>query len=89
MSGKKVYSSTGRARTVCVSNANTYEVLDTIPVGKRPWGTVISPDGEYLFAANGPSDDVSVVDLATDKEVTKVKAGTGPWGIVLVPNAKK
>jgi YVTN family beta-propeller protein len=86
--GKKVYVSAGRAGTVCVVDANTYEVLDSIKVGTRPWGIAFSPDGKYLFAANGPSDDVSVVDLATEKEITRIKAGGSPWGLTVVPNAK-
>jgi len=53
-------------------------LLDTIKVGTRPWGIVISPDGKLLYSANGPSNDVQVVDLATDKELTRVKAGSGP-----------
>ncbi len=86
--GKKVYVSTGRGGTVCVMDANTYDVLDNIKVGKRPWGITLSPDGKYLFAANGPSDDVSVVDLATDKEIARVKSPGSPWGIVAVPDVK-
>lgn len=86
--GKKVYASTGRGGTVCVVDANTYEVLDNIKVGKRPWGITLSPDGRYLFAANGPSDDVSVVDLTTDKEIARVKSPGSPWGVVAVPAGK-
>ncbi|HEX4343856.1 MAG TPA: beta-propeller fold lactonase family protein [Verrucomicrobiae bacterium] len=86
--GKKVYASTGRGGTVCVVDANTFEVLNTITVGKRPWGIDLSPDGKYLFSANGPSDDISVVDLATEKEITRVKSPGSPWGVVVVPTAK-
>jgi YVTN family beta-propeller protein len=86
--GKKVYASTGRGGTVCVVDANTYEVLNTIKVGTRPWGIAFSPDGKYLFSANGPSDDVSVIDLATEKEIARIKSPGSPWGVVAVPNAK-
>jgi YVTN family beta-propeller protein len=86
--GKKVYVSTGRGGTVCVVDANTCEVLDTIKVGSRPWGITLSPDGKYLFSANGPSDDVSVIDLATDREITRIKSPGSPWGVVTVPDAK-
>ena len=86
--GKKVYVSTGRGGTVCVLDAISGEVLNSIKVGTRPWGIAISPDGKYLFAANGPSDDVSVVDLATEKETTRVKSPGSPWGVMVVPAAK-
>jgi YVTN family beta-propeller protein len=86
--GKKVYVSTGRGGSVCVLDAKTGDVLNTIKVGTRPWGIAISPDGKFLFAANGPSDDVSVVDLATEKEINRVKSPGSPWGVVIVPNTK-
>ncbi len=81
---KKLYVSNGRAGTISVFDAHSYELLDTIKVGTRPWGIGLSPDGKYLFAANGPSNDVSVVDLGLDKEVARVKAGASPWGIAIV-----
>ena len=85
--GKKVYASTGRGGTVCVLDASTGDLLNTIVVGKRPWGIALSPDGKFLFAANGPSDDVSVVDLGMEKEIARVKSPGSPWGIVVVPIA--
>jgi YVTN family beta-propeller protein len=86
--GKKVYVSTGRAGTICVLDADSGDVLNTIKVGARPWGIDISPDGKLLYSANGPSDDVSVVDLASEKEIARIKAGERPWGVVVVPKAK-
>jgi YVTN family beta-propeller protein len=64
-------------------DAHSYELLNSIKVGARPWGIELSPDGKYLFSANGPSNDISVVDLTTEKEVTRVKTGTSPWGVTI------
>ena len=86
--GKKIFVSNGRAGTVSVLDSRSYELLDSIKVGTRPWGLVISPDGKYLFTANGPSNDVSVVDLQTNKEIARVQAGASPWGIAIVPSAR-
>ena len=80
----RLYLSNGRAGTVSVVDAHSYELLDTIKVGVRPWGIGISPDGKLLFTANGPSNDVSVVDLKTNKEITRVKAGSSPWGVAVI-----
>ncbi len=77
-----------REDTSLVLDANTYELLNVIPVGKRPWGMTFSPDGKFLFTANGPSDDVSVVDPATEREIARVKSPGSPWGVVAVPGAK-
>jgi YVTN family beta-propeller protein len=84
---QRLYLSNGRAGTVAVIDAHSYELLNSIKVGTRPWGIGISPDGKFLFSANGPSNDVSVVDLAAGKEVMRVKAGASPWGIAIVATA--
>jgi len=54
-----------------------------IPVGQRPWGIGLTPDGRKLYTANGSSNDVTVVDTVTNKVVATIKAGDGPWGIAL------
>jgi YVTN family beta-propeller protein len=82
--GKKVYTSNGRAGTICALDVSTLEVLNTIKVGQRPWGICLSPDGKFLYSANGPSNDISIVDLAAEKEVARIKAGESPWGVVVV-----
>jgi YVTN family beta-propeller protein len=79
----RLYISNGRAGTLSVFDARSYQLLDTIKVGPRPWGIGISPDGKFLFSANGPSNDVSVVDLKTNKEITRIKVGSSPWGIAV------
>jgi YVTN family beta-propeller protein len=73
---------------MCVLDAKSCELFNTIKAGARPWGIAFSPDGKYLSAANGPSVDVSVAGLATEKEIARVKAGSSPWGIIVVPNTK-
>jgi len=80
---KRLYVSNGRAGTISVFDAHSYELLETIKVGTRPWGMGVSPDGKFLFTANGPSNDVSIVDLKTNKEISRVKAGSSPWGIAI------
>ena len=49
--GKKVYVSTGRAGSVCVLDAETQAVLNTIKVGARPWGIAISPAADLTLAS--------------------------------------
>ena len=81
---KKLYVTNGRAGNILVFDTKTYELLNTIKVGPRPWGMGLSPDGKLLFVANGPSNDISVVDLTANKEIQRVKAGTSPWGLTIV-----
>ena len=79
-----LYVSNGRAGTVSVIDAHSYEIVTNIHVGTRPWGMALSPDGKYLFTANGPSDDISVIDLKSNQEIKRVKAGKSPWSLAVV-----
>jgi YVTN family beta-propeller protein len=87
INGRKIYVSNGRAGTVSVLDARTYELLNTVKVGARPWGMALSPDGKFLYTANGPSNDVSVVDLGSEKEIARIKAGASPWAVAVVATA--
>ncbi len=60
-------------------------VVATIPVGRRPWGIALSPDGSRLYTANGFSNDVSVVDTRALKVIATIPAGDGPWGVATSP----
>ena len=60
-----------------------FTLITLIPVGKRPWGIALSPDGRKLYTANGLSNDMSVIDTSSNQVVATVKAGDGPWGIAL------
>ena len=60
-----------------------FTLLELIPVGQRPWGIALTPDGRKLYTANGISNDVTVIDTASNKVIATIKAGDGPWGIAL------
>ena len=77
---------TGRGGHVDVLDTKTLAFVASIPVGVRPWGIVLSPDGRYLYTANGPSNDVSVIDTTELRVIATVKAGDKPWGIAVAPN---
>lgn len=80
----KVYVSTGRGGSVAVLDTKTNKFVTEIPVGTRPWGMALSPDGKQLWTANGPpANDVSVVDLATNQVVKRVTVGKAPWGVAI------
>lgn len=55
--------------------------LGRIPVGRRPWGVALSPDGRWLYTANGLSNDLSVIDTRTLRVVGSIRVGERPWGI--------
>jgi YVTN family beta-propeller protein len=60
-------------------------IVDTVAVGKRPWGIGLTPDGRKLYSANGPSNDVTVVDTETLKVIGRIPVGKAPWGVAVAP----
>jgi len=70
-------------RQVAVIDGERFTLLELIPVGQRPWGIALTPDGRKLYTANGISSDVTVIDTTTNKVITTIKVGDGPWGIAL------
>jgi YVTN family beta-propeller protein len=68
---------------VAVIDGEQLSLINVIPVGRRPWGIGLTPDGRKLYTANGLSNDVSVIDTATGKVINTIQAGNGPWGVAL------
>ena len=48
-------------------DTTTNSIVDTIPVGTRPFLAAVSPDGKPLYVPNHDTDSVSVIDTATDE----------------------
>jgi PQQ-dependent catabolism-associated beta-propeller protein len=44
--GQRVYVATGRGNSVAVLDASSLQLLAMIPVGQRPWGIALTPDGK-------------------------------------------
>jgi YVTN family beta-propeller protein len=78
-----MYVSNGRGETVSVIDVASDSVTTSLPVGQRPWGIALTPDGRKLYSANGPSNDVSVVDTDRMTVVKKVPVGKLPWGVAI------
>lgn len=80
-----MYVANGHGNSVSVIDAASARVIAVVPVGKRPWGIAVTPDGRKVYTANGVSNDVSVIDTATLKVVATVPAGAGAWGVAIGP----
>ena len=73
----------GANHNVAVIDAQTHEVIATIPVGRRPWGIALTRDGKKAYVANGVSNDVSVIDTEAHKVIASIAVGKMPWGIAV------
>jgi len=56
-----------------------------IPVGKRPWGIAVSPDGRMIYTADGLSNTMTAIDARTRKVIAAVRVGNQPWGVAVSP----
>jgi len=79
----RLYAVTGRGGMLAVISLNGPRLVAEIPVGPRPWGLALTPDGRDIYTANGPSNDVTIVDTKTLKVVKKIPVGKAPWGVVI------
>ena len=83
--GKYLFVALGPANRVAVVDPKTYEVLDYILVGQRPWHLELSPDHGKLYVANGLTNDMTIIDVASLKAEKSVPVGRLPWGIAVIP----
>lgn len=83
---RKLYVSTGRGKHLMAIDLDAQQLIDSVAVGKRPWGLAITGDGKYLISANGPDGNISLVDAVTFKVVKTLNTADGAWGIAMGPS---
>src|SRR2546430_8297981 len=76
----RVFATNEKSDNVTVIDAATRKVIQTIPVGKRPRGVAVSPDGRRVYVTNSNSDTLSVTDARSLAVLGTVPAGGGPRG---------
>lgn len=54
------------------------EVIETLPVGQRPRGLLLSHDNRLLYICASDSDRVQVMDVATRKIIKELPSGKDP-----------
>jgi len=73
-----VFVSDERGDDLRVVSTERGAVVAAIPVGKRPRGMCLAPDGKTVFVALGDEDAVALVDVASRALVRKVAVGRDP-----------
>src|SRR5256885_13710054 len=81
----RVFVTNEKSDDVTVIDATTRKVVTTIPVGKRPRGVAVSPDGRRVYVTNSNSDSLSVIDTKSLAVLRTVPAGLDPEGLGLKP----
>ncbi len=93
--GARAYVTLVNDNVVTVLSTSTNTVIDTdpeadgvqhIPVGDRPRGIAISPDGNEAYVANAGDDNVSVINTTTKTVVATISVGREPQGVAFAPD---
>ena len=71
------FISNEKDNTITVMDLATLKPLKTVPVGKRPRGMVLSPDGTELFICAGDDNRLEVMNTETF-EITRKHETSGP-----------
>jgi YVTN family beta-propeller protein len=74
------------ANEVTVIDMTTNLVAEHIPVGDRPRGVAITPDGSKVYVANWGGPTVSVISTTTNDVVATVNVAEGPRGLDMTPD---
>ncbi len=80
------YVSNEKDNTLSVIDLNTLEVTETIEVGERPRGIILSHDQSRLYICASDSDTVQVMDVATHTILKELPSGADPEQFALHPN---
>ncbi len=84
--GARAYVTLVNDDDVAVVRTDTNEVTQTIPVGDRPRGIAISPDGNEAYVANAGDNTVSVINTTTKMRVATISVGREPQGVAFAPD---
>ena len=75
--------------TVSVIDTTNNTVVNTIPVGRKPFGVAVTPDDSKVYIANSGDNTVSVIDTATNTVTgSPIAVGTNPVGVAVTPDGK-
>ncbi|MDV6278780.1 YncE family protein, partial [Rhodococcus erythropolis] len=58
----------------------------TVPVGNRPAGVAITPNGARVYVTNVVGDSVSVINTVTDTVTATIPVGNSPSAVAITPN---
>lgn len=85
--GDMIYVAAGKAKTLEVYDAKTYEKIKEVATGDRCWHFTFTPDDKEIMLACGRSNEVLVIDTAKLEVTKRIEDKELPWGIVAYPKS--
>ena len=75
---RTIYVSNEQGNTVSIVDGDSLELVQEVPVGERPRGIVLSPDGKFLYVCASEDDTVQILDTKTLEIVGDLPSGPDP-----------
>lgn len=83
--GKTAYASNAGSHSVSIVDLATKRIQN-VATGKRPEGSVLSPDERELYVVNRESAQIVVIDTAKAEVAGTIPTGKGPVRIAITPD---
>lgn len=71
---------------VSVIDVSTGAVVTNIPVGNRPLGIAVTPNGNLAYVANATDDTVYAIDTISNTVIASIAVPSFPWGVACSPD---
>ena len=84
-----IYVGNMRDGTVSIIDSSTLTVIDTVPVGTKPWQVVFTEDGTLAFISSSVSGTVQVIDTATREVIKTLVTGDGSFFSAINPDGTR
>ncbi len=86
-----IYLADLNSNSVAVWDFMSGRFLPSIPVGIRPRGIAVSPDGNTVVVSNSGSASVSIIDANTSQVTATISlpAGSSPYGVAITPDDRR
>jgi YVTN family beta-propeller protein len=81
-----VYVTNEKGNSISVIDTEQQKVVQTAPVGRRPRGVTVSPDGKVLYVCASDENGVEVIDTATMKVLRTLDSGPDPEQFIMHPS---
>ena len=78
LEAREIYVSNEKGNSITVIDGDKLEVTATIPVGNRPRGIILSPDGKHLYICASDDDTIEVMDTTTHEIIGKLPSAPIP-----------
>ena len=72
--------------SVSVINTVSNSIVATVPVGHRPFGISVNPDGSRVYVANNDDNTISVINTTNNAVIATISVGRSPRGIAVSPD---